>query len=202
MPDTRLPQPADSGHAQLSLFGAGEPQNTLPAANAPLGPYAPEAALSRVDIDAPGGLASESSATQPPVPPPLALPSTPATVLSGQSAECTAVATAEAGQLETSVNACILSNTVSLVVQDAGVTPQPLRFTIDSLYYLLEEIGRIRDRIASERGGTHVKAGAPELSPPGPEPEPGEALGRSSVGCQASGSPSVGPVGGTEVLGP
>lgn len=109
MPDTRQPQFPDSGHAQLSLFGAGEPQNTLPPANAPGGPCAPEAALSRVDIHAPGGLASEFSAAQSTAPPPLALPSNLATVLSGQSAESTGVATADAGQLETSVNACILS---------------------------------------------------------------------------------------------
>jgi len=201
MPDTRQSQPADSCHTELRPVGPGEPQNTLPPANAPLGPCAPGAAVPRMDSHVPAGLAPESSAAQPPALPPLALPSNPATVLSGQRAESTGVAPADAGQLETSVNACILSSTVNPAVQDAGLSTQPLRFTIDSLYYLLEEIGRIRDRIASDRGGVHVQAGGSDLSTHGTEPELGGDPGRPSTGCQASGSRSVGSVGGSKVFG-
>jgi hypothetical protein len=62
MPETRLPPPVDSGHAQLSLFGPGEPESMPPPASGPSGPCA-------ADNHLPVRLAAGSSAAQSAAPP-------------------------------------------------------------------------------------------------------------------------------------
>jgi hypothetical protein len=183
MPDTRQPQPTDSGDAQLSLFGPGEPESALPPTGDPSGPCEPGPTVPGAEIPVPVRLAPEFSAAQSPALPPLLLPSNQVSALPGQTGESTGVATPDAGQLEKSANACILSSSLNCNIQDALLPAQPLRFTIDSLYYLVEAIARIRDRKGQGRGGAHVQTEVSDPSEHGTKPEPGEAPGQPPNGC-------------------
>ena len=168
MPDTRQPQPVDSGHTLASLVGPGEPESLLPIASDPSGPSAPGLAAPRADIPVPVRLRPETSVAQSPALPPLPLPSNQASALPGQTGESTGVVTPDAGQLETSATACILSPSLMPELQDASLSSHSLCITFQALCEAVEVIRSICDQTSPDGGDGHGQPGAPDPSPTGP----------------------------------
>jgi hypothetical protein len=168
MPEAHRSQPLDSGDTQLNLFGAGDTQ-------VPVGVRDPASDASREARHSP----------RPETPPALSPPSNGDAAPPGEAGENTGVAAPEVGRPEECDIPCILSSTLKLTKQDAVLPAQAFRFTLDALYYLVDEIERIRARTVPGRGGAHVHTGASDPAPDETTPEPGGDLGRPSNGCQS-----------------
>jgi hypothetical protein len=158
MPEVPQPQLVDPGQAQLSLFGADEPRRLLLAATAPTGPRAPDTTELRADTDVSVGVRDPDSSA-------------------GHSETPQEVATPDADQSGQSATTCTLSIPLKPVEVDAGLVPRPLRFTLDALYSLVDEIERLRTKGTPRRGDGCVQTGVADGSRHGGEPESGEDPG-------------------------